>query len=141
VRHAIFTHETPQVKMTTEEEIQQKIKTWWASRRRKYNMGLLLAGILAFILYAILGMTLIAPYDNEFEITLFTTFFQGVGYLLMIGIANLFYGLGPYVDRRYNKKDDQIFRQRLFNLGYWGSFALPFLIPLFILISYFVEFA
>ena len=63
-----------------DENIQQTSKQWWAGRRLKYNKGLVIAGITAFILYVILGSTLIMPYDEDFEITLFTTVFQGVGY-------------------------------------------------------------
>ncbi len=120
------------------DEPQLESKQWWAGRRLKYNLGLVVAGWSAFILYAVLGSWLIAPHDNEFEITLFTTFFQGLGYLFMMGIANLFYGLGNYVDGQFNKTNDERFRQRLFNLGFWFSFALPFSIPLLILVQYFL---
>jgi hypothetical protein len=123
------------------QDFNQTQSHWWAKRRIKYNAGLVIAGISAFILYAILGSLLIAPHDNEFEITLFTIFFQGIGYLFMMAIANLFYGLGAYVDRHYNKTNDEQFRQRLFNLGYWFSFALPFLIPLLIVVEYFIDYA
>ena len=115
---------------------QQTSREWWASRRLKYNKGLVIAGITAFFLYAILGSTLIMPYDSEFEITLFTIVFQGIGYLFMMFIANLFYNLGHIVGNMFNKNNDERFRQRLFNLGYWFSFGLPFLIPIIIVIMY-----
>lgn len=114
---------------------------WWADRRLKYNKGLIAAGVSAFLLYAILGSMLIAPHVNDFEITLFTIFFQGIGYLIMMGIANIFYGLGPLLDELYNISNDERFRQRLFNFGYWFSFALPFSIPVFIVITYFLNYA
>ena len=116
----------------------QTINKWWKQRRWQYNKGLLLAGITAFLLYAILGGILIEPYDHEFEVTLFTTGFQGVGYLIMMGVANLFYFLGPALDKVLNKNNTEKFRFNLFNLGYWFSVALPFLIPLIIVIQYFV---
>lgn len=124
-----------------DENIQQTSKQWWASRRLKYNKGLVIAGITAFILYVILGSTLISPYDNDFEITLFTTAFQGFGYLFMMLIANLFYNLGHIADKMFNKENDERFRKRLFNLGYWFSFGLPFLIPTMIVIMYIIEFS
>ena len=124
-----------------DENIQQTNKQWWASRRLKYNKGLVIAGITAFILYVILGSTLIMPYDEDFEITLFTTVFQGVGYLFMILIANLFYNLGHITDNMFNKGNNEQFRKRLFNFGYWFSFGLPFLIPLMIVIMYIFEFS
>ena len=127
--------------MDSLQDFAQTVNTWWARRRLKYNAGLVIAGISAFILYAILGSLLIAPHDKDFEITLFTISFQGIGYLFMMGVANLFYGLGAYVDRNCNKTNDEQFRRRLFNLGYWFSFALPFLIPLLIVMVYFVDYA
>jgi hypothetical protein len=115
----------------------QIINKWWASRRWKYNKGLIIAGIAAFLLYAILGGILIEPYDNDFEVTLFTIGFQGIAYLFMMGIANLFYFLGPVLDKALNKDNTDKFRISLFNTGYWFSVALPFLIPIMIIIQYF----
>src|ERR1700712_4705586 len=110
----------------------QSIDKWWASRRWKYNKGLIIAGICAFLLYAILGGILIEPHDNDFEITLFTTGFQGIGYLFMMGIANLFYFSGAALDKVLNKNNTDQFRTNLFNVGYWFSTALPFSIPIII---------
>lgn len=131
------------IEFTTTDEPQlltQTSKDWWANRRKKYNKGLVLAGITAFICYAILGSYLIAPYDNEFEITLFTIFFQGVGYLIMMAIANLFYNLGYWADKNFNKDNSEKFRQRLFSFGFWLSCGLPFLIPVLTIVIYLVEY-
>lgn len=114
---------------------------WWTKKRMKYNIGLIIAGFTAFLTYAVLGGILIAPYDNEFEVTLFTTFFQGIGYLFMMLVANLFYNLGPLVDKYYNKDNSEAFRQRLYNIGFWFSVGLPFLIPALIVVEYFIRFA
>ncbi|MFN0292612.1 hypothetical protein [Pedobacter helvus] len=124
-----------------DENIQQTSKQWWSSRRLKYNKGLVIAGITAFILYAVLGEILIMPYDSEFEITLFTIAFQGIGYLFMMLIANLFYNLGHIADNMFNKDNSEQFRKLLFNFGYWFSFGLPFLIPTMIVIMYIFEFS
>ncbi len=125
----------------TSNKIQQTSKEWWARRRLKYNKGLVIAGITAFLLYAILGGIFIAPYDNEFEVTLFTIAFQGIGYLFIMLIANLFYNLGPFADNHFNKNNDEKFRQKMYNLGYWFSFGLPFLIPILIVVEYLNRFA
>jgi hypothetical protein len=118
-----------------------EIRSWWESKRFQYNKGLVVAGITAFLTYAILGSILIAPYDQEFEITHFTIVFQGIGYLVMIAIANFLYLLGPFVDANFNRANNQQFRERLYLLGYWFSIALPFLIPLMVVIIYFVRYA
>ena len=115
-------------------------KKWWSNQRRKYNIGLAWAGVLAFICYAIVGTTLIIPHVKQFEITLFTTVFQGMGYLFMMLVANLFYNLGPWVDQTFNNSNSAAFRQRLFNIGFWFSCALPFLIPALLIMQYFVEY-
>ncbi|HTM65316.1 MAG TPA: hypothetical protein VL093_03290 [Flavipsychrobacter sp.] len=115
-------------------------KKWWKDRRGKYNFGLVLAGIIAFICYVIVGATFIMPFDQEFEITIFTTFFQGVGYLIMILIANIFYSLGYIVDSTYNEGNNEKFRQNLFNIGYGFSILLPFLIPLLLFFQYLFEY-
>lgn len=119
---------------------ESQIKNWWSKKRTNYNLGLFLSGILAFVLYVILGVNLIMPYDDDFEITLFTIVPQGIGYLIMILTANLLYSLGVSCDLKHNKENTERFRKNLFRLGFWFSVSLPFLAPLMILISYFLEF-
>jgi len=123
-----------------EPPVEQTAKEWWESKRRKYNLGLVIAGALAFICYVIVGANFIMPYDNDFEITLFTIFFQGIGYLVVIGIANLFYKLGYWTDTKFNTDNSFTFRLRLYNTGYWFSLCFPFLIPGLLLLQYFIEF-
>ncbi|MCU7619140.1 hypothetical protein NZ698_18325 [Chryseobacterium sp. PBS4-4] len=117
-----------------------EIKEWWSDKRGIYSLGLILSGIIAFILYVIVGVNLIMPYDEDFDITLFTIVFQGIGYLIMIVFANLFYSLGVTRDLNYNKENTNDFRKNLFNLGFGSSVSLPFLAPLWLLILYFLEF-
>lgn len=117
-----------------------EIKEWWSDKRYHYNLGLILSGIIAFVLYVIVCVNLIMPYDEDFDITLFTIIFQGISYLIMIGFANLFYSLGVIHDLNYNKENTNDFRKNLFNLGFWFSVSLPFLAPLWLLISYILEF-
>jgi len=117
-----------------------QIRKWWSERRLLYNFGLVVSGISAFILYVIAGETLIMPYDPEFEITFFAIFFQGIGYVIMMFFANLFYFLGANHDFNFNKENSHKFRINLFNLGFWFSVSLPFLVPLMIVISYFLNF-
>ncbi len=101
---------------------------WWSARRLRYNVGLVVAGILAFIAYLAVGFTLLPP-DADFEVTIFTTLFQGVGYLFMIGIANVFYLLGPLSERIVHPRDPERYRRICFRLGFWFSVLLPFSIP------------
>ncbi len=119
---------------------ESQIKDWWKERRLYYNIGLVVSGIVGFIAYTILGVTLIMPYDNDFEITLFTIAFHGIGYIVMMLIANVFYSLGNRIDLDLNKENSAKFRKKLFNIGFGFSVTLPFLAPIMILITYYLNF-
>lgn len=101
---------------------------WWSKLRLRYNVALVVAGILAFIAYAAVGSTLLKN-NTEFEITVFTTLLQGIGYLFMIGLANIFYFLGPLSERFVRPSDPERYRRICFRLGFWFSVLLPFSIP------------
>ena len=123
--------ETPNYNSTS------NIKGWWKTRRNSYNTGLIISGIVSYILSVLLGSILIAPYDCEFEITIFGFVFQVLFFLFTLIIANIFYNLGAFTDKHFNKKNEDKFRQRLYNMGYWFSVGLPLLIPILISIRYF----
>jgi len=109
----------------------KEIDKWWADRRFNYNKGLVLSGFAAFIVYSLVGSSLIP----DFEITLFTIFFQSIGYVIMILIANVFYDLGELIDLNHNENGKKDFRNRSYQIGFWFSCALPFSIPLLLLFS------
>lgn len=105
----------------------QARKTWWARRRLRYNVGLLIAGLVGFVFYAIAidrCIDLRAP--GDWEITIFTTVFQGFAYLIMIGAANLCYNLGPWSERLVRPANVARYRKIVFRLGFWFSVLLPF---------------
>jgi len=112
-------------------------RKWWWSKRLKFNKGLVIAGFIAFLLYCILGPIIIAPHE-EFEETIFEMAFQGAGYLFMIGIANIFYFFGSATDLLFNRNNNQLFRERLFGLGYWFSFSLPILLILSVILRFLI---
>ena len=78
-------------------------KDWLFSKRLKYNKGLITSGFIAFILYCSLEPIFIEPHE-EFEETIFEMAFQGMFYLIMILIANVFYSLGWLLDMWFNHK-------------------------------------
>jgi len=100
------------------------IKKWWFKKRSKYNKGLIIGGFFALVLYFLLGVIIIEPRE-ELEATLFTTLFQGIAYLIAIGLANIFYTLGSITDLLFNITNSNSFRERLFASGYWFSVLLP----------------
>ncbi len=120
----------------TEKEIRNN---WWNNNRLKYNVGIIISGIISFILYLIIVefVVLKSPKNWEGEITIFTLFFQGLGFLIMLGFANIFYYLGSFSERLIKPKNTEKYRNYMFNLGYWFSLSLPMLIPISLLIEYF----
>ena len=118
-----------------ENDIIIESKLWWGAKRKHYNIGLVVAGIVAFICYVIAFQIKIDKLGSEAEITIFTTLFQGIGYLIMIGIANICYNLGSVAERIVQPNDINSFRENLFKIGFWFSIALPFSIPVLVLLS------
>ena len=111
--------------------------TWWGEQRGRYNLGLVVAGISAFMMYvAVLGI--FSHRIPDAEVTLFTMAFQGIGYLFMMGVANLFYFAGPISEAIIRPSNVDGYRKICYRLGYWFSFGLPFLIPT--LVAYFALF-
>ena len=106
---------------------------WWAARRLRYNMALAAAGVLAFVCYLI-ALQFRCANTSGVEVTLFTTLFQGIGYLVAMGLANLCYGLGPGLERFVQPTARTDYRKWTFRAGLAFSVALPFAIPLMILI-------
>ncbi len=110
------------------------IKRWWWSKRAQYNVGLLVAGLLAFVIYCIIAKITTLQYDQSEE-TFFWLIPLTIVYLMMMFIANVFYTLGSVIDITFNKSNDQQFREQLFALGYWFSFSLPTLLILGVMIG------
>lgn len=108
---------------------------WWGQRRFRYNVGLVISGLLAFIAYASIVFTFEERIPDA-EISGFTTIFQAVGYLVAMGIANICYFLGPISERLLKPSDVATFRRNAYNLGFWFSVLLPFSIP--VLVGYVV---
>jgi hypothetical protein len=106
---------------------------WWADRRLRYNVALLVAGIVAFFCYA--GALVIRCRNvPEVETTLFTTLFQGICYLIAVAIANLFYNLGYWCELILKPRTPARYRRIAYALGFGFSVALPFSIPAMILL-------
>jgi hypothetical protein len=108
--------------------------TWWEARRLYYNIGLASAGILAFFCYVVVCHTLLPRVldPSEIEITPFTTLFQGIIYLIMMGVANVLYFLGPLSERVFHPSDVNRYRCVCYRVGFWLSALLPFGIPAFL---------
>ena len=104
---------------------------WWESRRLRYNIGLAIAGALAWGLFAAESLLL----TDWFSISVSGTLATGLLWLVAMGIANLLYFLGPVSERVLRPQDRDAYRRRVFGLGFWFSMAVPFLFPAVVLIA------
>ena len=124
------------------ENSKQNSAAWWNSRRLAYNVGLVVSGISAFICYVVaiytfdLHMKPIPGSREPVEITLFTIGFQAIGYLFMMGLANVCYGLGQFSERLIRPAEVDSFRRQVFAFGFCFSVFLPFTIPLSIVLNH-----
>ena len=112
---------------------------WWESRRLRYNVGLVLAGILAFAAYVVVivhfenVITAPDPSEND-EFSGLTLLIQGFGYLFMMFVANVCFFLGPLSESWLHPRNVDAYRRLAFRLGFWCSVALPFGIPVLLLL-------
>lgn len=104
---------------------------WWESRRLRYNIGLAVAGVLAWALFAIETSLL----TDWFSISVSVTLAQGLAWLVAMGIANLACFLGPISEGIVKPGDPDAYRRRIYGLGFWFSMAVPFLFPAVTLIA------
>ena len=109
---------------------------WWEARRLRYNIGLAIAGWAAWGLFAV-EMLMFQPLaeDSVMILTPAIILGQGLVWLVVMGVANILYLLGPVSERVLRPTDAEAYRRRMFGLGFWGSMAVPFLFPATVLIS------
>lgn len=100
---------------------------WWDDQKSRYNTGLVYAGIIAFGFYLISFIIFVNPAAFLDAQHLFSFLFIAVAYLIYMGVANLFYNLGPITETMIKPKNVLTFRLRFFNTGYWLSIILPFI--------------
>lgn len=98
---------------------------WWGQRRARYNIGLVIAGLLAFGVYATRAFA-------EVGITVFTTIYLIVSFLLAIGTANILYFLAPISERLLKPGNVATYRNITYNLGFWFFVFILFISPLLV---------
>jgi hypothetical protein len=103
--------------------------TWWQGRRLRYNLTLAAAGWLAYGLAVGQSFAFGRPMWLSLTGALSMTLFLGVGYLILMGFANVAFLLGPAVEGWIRPANVAGYRRAAFAMGLWGSFALPFAMP------------
>lgn len=92
-------------------------QSWWEVHRGKFNWSLLFAGLVAFLLNAIILPIIVADIPQfGLQGGIFQFLIQSLAYLIYIGVANVFFTLGPLMENIFNPKDLAQFRKNTFNL-------------------------
>jgi hypothetical protein len=103
---------------------------WWQARRLRYNLTLAGGGWAAYAAAVGLNYAFGHPVWRDWRGGLGMTIFLGVGYLIVMGIANVFYLLGPAMEAWVKPRDLDRYRRNAFAMGAWGSLIVPFCFPL-----------
>ncbi len=107
-------------------DLDPSASSWWAARRLRYNLILLLGAAGSFVSLLAVGWLFEARLPC-LEITAFSVLFGGILFVAGLGLANLCYFLGPLSERLVHPKNVLAFRRAAFTLGTGFSLALIFL--------------
>jgi hypothetical protein len=99
---------------------------WWATRRLRYNVVLLVGAFASFLSLLAVGWGFAARLPC-LEITAFSIVIGGILFLAGLGLANICFYLGPLSERWVHPKNVDVFRRWAFLLGTAFSLALVFL--------------
>jgi hypothetical protein len=102
---------------------------WWQARRLRYNLALALSGLAAYAVFVALFFAFGSPPWKSWQDALSMTLFMGVGFLVLMGAANVCYVLGPIMESLVKPADSVRYRRTTFAMGFRGSVALPFAVP------------
>jgi hypothetical protein len=103
---------------------------WWQARRLRYNLTLAAAGWLAYGSALGLGLAFHKPMWKSWQGGVGMTLFLGTGFLVLMGVANVCFLLGPAVEGWVRPADVERYRRTAWAMGLMGSAALPFVFPL-----------
>lgn len=97
---------------------------WWENRRGTFNWTIAFAGIIAFGIYTyLLPFLFVSMPDFELGRHLLSILLPIMTYLIYMGVANVFYSLGPILEIKQAAINKKQYRSRLFIL-LCGIFAL-----------------
>ncbi|MGE0459729.1 MAG: hypothetical protein AB7O56_16155 [Bauldia sp.] len=104
--------------------------SWWQARRLRYNVALATSGLAAYVLAILISVAFGDAVFATLGEAAGQTLFLGSLFLVVMGIANVCYLLGPFGEAWLRPRDVERYRETAFAMGFWGSAALPFLVPL-----------
>lgn len=115
--------------MDIAEQVRPEAWAWWEARRLRYNLGLAVAGLAAYSAFWLVMLAFGQTQGLDMRALVATTAFLGLGYMIVMAAANGCYLLGIGLEILLKPQDRGAFRARFWALGFWGSCALPFVLP------------
>ena len=103
---------------------------WWQAKRLRYNIALGAAAWIAYGLNAAQFYAFNHPIWKSWQGGVAMTLFLGTLFLVVMGIANVLFLLGPWTEQVTRPSDVDGYRKTAWRLGFYGSIAVPFLFPL-----------
>jgi hypothetical protein len=102
---------------------------WWEARRSTLNRSLLASGALVLLVYYALMRWRVAAFTGEaFRVQPRQVLFLVVIYLIYMGIANLLYNIGVFVERAQKPAEPSAYRHRTFQLIFWVAIVAPYVV-------------
>ena len=116
-----------------EDRKHQKSQEWWEQQRSKFNWSLLIAGVVAFILNSFLLPLVVADMPQfGWGRNLFLLLLQLLTYLIYIGVANVFFSIGPLVENVIQLNDINRYRNICFKILQATFVLIPQVIVFFL---------
>jgi hypothetical protein len=100
--------------------INSPVSKWWRNKRLQYNKALLFTGLMGFLVQAALPALKNGSFTNLF----FEMLISGTCYIVMMIVFNVAFTLGCILDFTINHWNSQLYRERLFLVGYWFSVVI-----------------
>lgn len=110
-------------------------RTFWSTRRRRYNLALVASGAVAGIAFfaVLVAWEVWPPPPGAFshaEFEMLSLLGAPIAFAIGVGLANLCYSVGAGVELLLRPRNPEAFRHRAFTLGLAFSVALPWIVPL-----------
>ena len=110
---------------------------WWNWRRLTYNLILMAAGFVGWLMISVSIWTTqpYLPFDEAGEVTLFTVIVQGIAFGVGLIGANVCFTGGPLLELLLRPKPPLSYRRWAFGLGTGFSLLLVLALPVLSVIS------
>jgi len=101
-------------------------RQWWWAKIKDFYQGLLISGLITFIIYCALGASIVNVL-RDFELVLWAVLIFFVLFLIYTILASILYAFGWLMDASLNDNKSERLRLQLFATIYWLAVTIPVL--------------